>query len=138
MKTDDVMRYLDLYNQGRFEQAVNSCFTDDAYFWNTRIALRGSQKIIDWLTANHQGYSERLMPVSVIVEPDGAAIELDQEFNASEDMAHFFIRPMKRGEVLRTQGVSWFLKFREGRICSLKEYRLLYQCDPKLLMAECR
>lgn len=138
MNRDDVIRYLDLYNHGRFEEAVNSCFIEDAYYWNTRIALRGTQKIIDWLVASHHGYSEKLMPVSLIVEPERAAIELEQEFHANEDMSHFFIRPMKKQEVLRTRGVAWFLKFREGKISSLKEYRLLYRCDPKLFMAEAR
>lgn len=136
MNRDDVTRYIDLYSNGQFEEAVNSYFTKDAYFWNTRIALRGTQKIIDWLIASHLGYSEKLTPVSMIVEPDRAAIELDQEFYANEDISHFFIRPMKKGEVLKTRGISWFLQFREGKISSSKEYRLLYRCDPRLFMTK--
>ncbi len=138
MNRDNVTRYLGLYNHGRFEEAVNSCFTEDAYYWNTRIAFHGTHQVIDWLIATHHGYSETLTPVSLIVEPEGAAIELEQEFHANEDMSHFFIRPMKKGEVLRTRGVCWFLKIRDGKIYSLKEYRLLYQCDPKLFMLEAR
>ena len=138
MKRNDVIGYIDLYRNERFEEAVNSYFTKDANFWNTRIALRGTQKIIDWLIASHLGYSEKLTPVSLIVEPEGAAIELEQEFYANEDMSHFFIRPMKKGEVLRTRGVSWFLGFRGGKICSSKEYRLLYRCDPRVFMTEVR
>ncbi len=136
MKRDDLIRYLDLYNHGRFEEAVTSCFIEDAYYWNTRIALRGTQKIIDWLIASHLGYNEKLTPISLIIEPEGAAIELEQEFYAKEDMSHFFIRAMKKGEVLRTRGVSWFFKFREGKIYSSKEYRLLYKCDPKIFMTK--
>ena len=138
MNRDEVIAFIDLYSNGRFEEAVNSYFTKDAYFWNTRIALRGTQKIIDWLIASHLGYSEKLTPVSLIVEPEGAAIELEQEFYANEDMSHFFIRPMKKVEVLRTRGVSWFLKFEKGKICSSKEYRLLYRCDPKIFMTKIR
>ncbi len=133
---DDIIGYIDLYSNGRFEEAVNSYFTADAYFWNTRIALHGTQKIIDWLIASHLGYSEKLTPATLIVEPEGAAMELEQEFHANEDMAHFFIRPMKKGDVLRTRGVSWFLGFREGKICSSKEYRLLYRCDPRIFMTK--
>ncbi len=138
MKSDDLIGYIDLYSHNRFEEGVNLYFTKDAYFWTTRIALRGTEKIVDWLIASHLGYSEKLSPVSLIVEPEGAAIELEQEFHASEDMSHFFIRAMKKGEVLRTRGVSWFLKFRDGKVCSLKEYRLLYRCDPKLFMTDIR
>ncbi len=138
MTRKDVVGYLDLYSNARFEEAINSYFTKDASFWNTRIALRGTQQIIDWLIASHRGYSERLTTVSMIVEAEGAAIELDQEFYAHEDMSHFFIRPMKKGEVLRTRGVAWFLKFSEGRISSSKEYRLLYRCDPRLFMTGIR
>lgn len=138
MNRDDVIRYIDLYSHERFAEAVNSYFTKDAYFWNTRIAIRGTQKIIDWLIASHLGYREKLTPVSLIVDPEGAAIELEQEFYAKEDMSHFFIKPVKKGEVLRTRGISLFLEFREGKICSSKEYRLLYRCDPKLFMGEAR
>src|SRR5512143_4135683 len=105
MNRDEVIAFIDLYSNGRFEEAVNSYFTEDASFWNTRIALRGTWKIIDWLTASHLGYGEKLTSVSLIVEPEGAAMELVQEFQAHEDMSHFFIRPMKKGEVLRTRGV---------------------------------
>ncbi len=134
MNRDDVNRYIELYNSARFEEAVNQYYTTDAHFWNTRIALSGTQKIIDWLIATHLGSSERLTPVSLIVEPKGAAIELEQAFHAHEDMSHFFVRPMKKDEVLRTRGVSWFLQFRDGKICSSKEYRLLYRCDPRIFM----
>jgi hypothetical protein len=136
MNRDDIIRYVDLYSNGRFDEAVNSYFTKDACFWNTRIALRGTQKIIDWLIASHIGYREKLTPGSLIVEPEGAAIELKQEFYADEDMSHFFIRPMKKGEVLRTRGISWLLKIRDGKIYSAKEYRLLYRCDPKIFMTK--
>ncbi len=138
MTRDDLLSYLDLYNAGKFADAVTSGFTPDAEFWTTRIALRGRQQIIDWLTASHQGYAETLTPTSVIMEPDGAALELDQTFTAHEDLSHFFVQPLKKGEVLRTRGVAWFLGFRAGKIRSLKEYRLLYRCDPRLFMVPVR
>ncbi len=138
MSRDDVVNYIELYSDERFEEAVARYCTEDVHFWNTRIALRGRQKVVDWLIASHVGYSERLEPVSLIVEPDGAAIELAQRFHAHEDMSHFFVRPMKRGEVLGTRGISWLLRFREGKICSSKEYRLLYRCDPRTFMAGAR
>ncbi len=138
MNRDEVIAFIDLYSNGRFEEAVNSYFAEDASFWNTRISLQGARKIIDWLNASHFGYDEKLTPVSLIVEPTGAAIELEQEFHANEDLSHFFIRPMKKGEALRTRGISWFLKFREGKICSSKEYRLLYRCDPRIFMTKVR
>jgi hypothetical protein len=106
MNKDDVSRYIDLYSGARFEEAVTSYFTEDASFWNTRIALRGTAKIIDWLTASHLGYGEKLTPVSMIVESKGAAVELAQEFHANEDLSHFFIRPMKFSERAACPG-SW-------------------------------
>jgi hypothetical protein len=138
MNKDDIIRYIDLYNRGKFEEAISSYFAKDAFFWSTRIALHGRQKIIDWLIDSHIGYGEKLIPISLIVEPKGAAIELEQEFRANEDISHFFLRPMKKGDVLRTRGISWFFGFRDYKICSAKEYRLLYRCDPALFMAEFR
>jgi hypothetical protein len=136
MNNNELIKYFELYSKGEFEEAVSSCYVEDAYFWNTRIALRGKQKIIDWLYASHQGYLEKLTPVSFIIEPEIAAVELEQEFHATEDLSPFFIKPMKKGEILKTRGISLFLKFKEGKICSSKEYRLLYKCDPELFMAK--
>jgi len=136
MKGDELFRYFKLYNQGHFEDTVDSYCVEDAYFWNTRITLCGRQKIIDWLYASHQGYLEKLTPVSFIIAPERTAVELEQEFYATEDMSYFFIKPMKKGQILKTRGISLFLEYREGRICSLKEYRLLYKCDAELFMTK--
>lgn len=136
MNRNELIGYFELYSKASFEEAVSSCYVEDAYFWNTRIALRGRQKIIDWLYASHQGYLEKLTPVSFIIEPERAAVELKQEFYATEDLSHFFIKPMKKGEILTTRGISLFLKFKEGKICSSKEYCLLYKCDQELFMTK--
>ena len=136
MNRDEIFEYFELYNKGRFKEAVNSYYIEDAYLWNTRIALCGRQKIIDWLYASHQGYFEKLTPVNFITETKRAAVELKQQFHATEDLSHFLIRPMKKGEILTTRGISLFLKFNEGKICSSKEYRLLYKCDPELFMTK--
>ena len=136
MDKDELNIYFELYNEERFEEAVNRCYVEDASFWNTRIGLRGRQKIIDWLYASHHGYREGLTPVNLIIEPEMAAVELEQEFQAKEDLSHFFIRPMKKGEILKTRGISLFLKFKDGKICASKEYRLVYRCDPNLFMKE--
>lgn len=56
MNRDDLLGYIDLYNEEKFEEAIKSYFTKNAHFWNTRIALHGTQKIIDWLIASHLGY----------------------------------------------------------------------------------
>jgi hypothetical protein len=133
---EDVSAYIDLYNQANFERAVGSYFTQDAEFWNTRIALRGAREIIDWLVASHSGYAEKVTPTSLIVESDGAAIELGQEFRANADISHFFIRPLKKGELLRTRGICWFFRLRNDKICAAKEYRLLYRCDQAIFMAD--
>jgi len=136
MNRNELIEYFELYNEGRFKEAVTSYYIGDAYFWNTRIALSGRQKIIDWLYASHQGYLEKLTPVNFIIEADRAAIELEQEFHMTEDLSAFFIRPMKKGEILTTRGISLFLKLKEGKICSSKEYRLLYKCNPELFMTK--
>lgn len=134
LKKGELLNYFKLYSEGRFKEAVNSIFTEDAAFWNTRISLSGRQKIIDWLYASHQGYREVLTPTSFIIEPGMAAVELEQKFLAAEDISQFFIRPMKKDEDLKTRGILMVLKFKDGKICSSKEYRLLYQCDPELFM----
>lgn len=134
MNRDGIIKYLELYSKGKFEEAVSSCLNEDSHFWNTRITLSGRRKIIDWLYASHQGCLEKLTPVSFIIEPDRAAVELEQEFHATEDLSAFFIKPLKKNEIFKTRGIALILRFKDGKIHSSKEYRLLYQCDPDLFM----
>jgi len=135
MDTKALERYFNLYSEGRFDEAITEHYREDAHFWNTRIELTGRQKIIDWLCASHNGYTEKLIPLSIFFDTDGAAVELQQEFHAVTDLSSFYIRPLKTGEVLKTRGVCQFFRFQEGRIASVKEYVLLYKCDPSVFMA---
>jgi hypothetical protein len=95
MNENELYGYFKLYNVERFEQAVNSFYVEDASFWNTRIGLCVRQKIFDWLYASHQSCPEKLTPINLTIEPDTAAVELEQEFHASEDVSHFSGRSRK-------------------------------------------
>ena len=134
MDEADFASYFNFLSNAAYEEAINTYYTEDALFWNTRIEIVGRQKIIDWLQASHLGYVEKLSPIRCIIDADGAAIELSQEFQAAVDLSHFFLKPLKKGESQTTRGVVQFFRFQSGRICSTKEYRLLYQCPPGLFM----
>ena len=136
MRKEALINFFDLYSDGKFSDAVNRYFFDNASFWTTRISLEGKQQIIDWLCASHRGYTEKLKPINIVMDGENAAIELEQQFVASDFISHFFIRPLKKQEVLNTRGIFVFVTFKDNRIQSYKEYRLLYSCDPSLFMSK--
>jgi len=129
--------YFRLYSEGHYGQAINSICTEDAYFWNTQIEVVGRQKIIDWLYGSHRGYLEKLTPINILLEPDRGAVELDQEFHALEDISNFHIKPLKKNEVLKTRGICHFFLINHGKVTAIKEYVLLYKCNPGLFKPAC-
>ena len=132
MDEKGLREYFRLYGEGDYKRAIDRYYSEDAYFWNTQIEITGRQEIIDWLHASHRGYLEKLTPINIVSESDRAAVELDQEFHALEDISNFRIRPLKKNEVLKTRGICQFFLFDHGKVAAIKEYVLLYKCEPSL------
>lgn len=132
MDEKTLREYFRFYSEGDYERAISHICAEDAYFWNTQIEIVGRQKIIDWLYGSHRGYLEKLTPINILFGPDRCAVELDQEFYALEDISNFRIKPLKKSELLKTRGICQFFLIDHGKVTAIKEYVLLYKCDPNL------
>jgi ketosteroid isomerase-like protein len=121
------------YSTGDFRMALNKHYTDDAVFENTRVRIEGKDNIIDWFTRSHAlGYTESIVPSNILIGEDSVAIELDQGFTAYEDVPNHYVSPLRKGETIRTSGLSGFYKMKDGKISSVRVYCTLNEYNPKV------
>jgi len=121
------------YDTGDYRMALNKHYTEDAVFENTRVKVVGRNNIIEWFTRSHAlGYTEKLVPVNVLIGKDSVAVELEQEFTAYEDVPNHYVVPMDKGETVKTSGVAAFYKMKDGKISSVRVYCTLNEYNPKV------
>ena len=128
-----IEEYLRDYDTGDFKMALNKHYTEDAVFENTRVKVVGRDNIIEWFTRSHAlGYTEKLVPVNVLIGKNSVAVELKQEFTAYEDVPNHYVVPMDKGETVKTSGVAAFYKMKDGKISSVRVYCTLNEYNPKV------
>lgn len=128
-----IEEYLRDYDTGDFKMTLNKHYTEDAVFENTRVKVVGRDNIIEWFTRSHAlGYTEKLVPVNVLIGKDSVAVELEQQFTAYEDVPNHYVVPMDKGETVKTSGVSAFYKMKNGKISSIRVYCTLNEYNPKV------
>ncbi len=104
-----IEEYLKDYSTGDFRTALNKHYADDGVFENTRIRIAGKESLIDWFTRSHAlGYKERVIPACMLIGEDSAAVELEQEFTAYEDVPNHYVAALRKGETMRTSGLAAF------------------------------
>jgi hypothetical protein len=66
-------------------------------FENTRVRIAGRDSLIEWFTRSHAlGYREHIVSANMLIEEDSAAVELEQDFTADEDVPHHYVAALKR------------------------------------------
>ncbi len=125
--------YFKDYNTGDFRMALDKHYTADAVFENTRVRIVGKEKIIEWFTLSHAlGYTESVIPVNILIGEDAAAVELEQEFTAYENVPNHYVAALTKGDTIRTSGLAAFYKMRDGKIRSVRVYCTLSEYNPKV------
>ena len=125
--------YFKDYNTGDFRMALDKHYTADAVFENTRVRIVGKEKIIAWFTRSHAlGYTERVVPLNILVGEDAVAVELEQEFTAYEDVPNHYVAALTKGDTIRTSGLAAFYKMKDGKISSIRVYCTLNAYNPKV------
>ena len=125
--------YFKDYDTGDFRMALNKHYTEDAVFENTRVKVVGRNNIIEWFTRSHAlGYTEKLVPVNMLIGEDIVAVELEQEFTAYEDVPNHYVVSMDKGETIKTSGVAAFYKMKDGKISSVRVYCTLNEYNPQI------
>jgi len=78
------------------------------------------------------GYTEKLVPVDILIGEDVVAVELEQEFTALEDVPNHYVVSMNKGETVRTSGVAALYKMKDGKISSVRVYCTLNEYNPQV------
>jgi len=121
------------YDTGDYRMALNKHYTEDAVFENTRVKIVGRVNIVGWFTRSHAlGYTEKLIPVNMLIGEDIVAVELKQEFTAYEDVPNHYVVSIDKGETIKTSGVAAFYKMKDGKISSVRVYCTLNEYNPQI------
>ncbi len=128
-----IEEYLRDYSTGDFRMALEKHYSAEAVFENTRVRIKGKEKIIDWFTRSHAlGYTERVVPANILIGEDSVAVELDQEFTAYEDVPNHYVSALTKGDTIRTSGLAAFYTMKDGKIKSIRVYCTLNEYNPKV------
>jgi hypothetical protein len=115
--------YFKTYNAKRYDDLVNNFYTDHPTFHNPKYQLQGRQAIADFFKSQHTDVNETLTPITVIITPEVAALELDGVFSSDKDLPNFYVHPLSRGVEVK-MGMAAFYHLEGDRIAHARVYWL--------------
>lgn len=113
--------YFQTYNAKRYDDLVNNFYTEHPTFQNPKYKLAGRQAIADFCKQQHTDVNETLTPITVVITPDVAALELDGVFSSDKDLPAFYVMPLTRGVEIK-MGMAAFYHLEGDRIAHARVY----------------
>lgn len=115
--------YFQTYNQKRYDDLVNNFYVAEATFQNPKYRVEGRQAIAEFFKSHHVDLDEELTPLTVIITPEVAALELDGKFSSKKDLPDFYVMPLKQGVPIR-MGMAAFYHLEGDHIAHARVYWL--------------
>lgn len=84
--------------------------------------LRGRQAIFDFYAKVKERVRETLKVGQLVIDDRGLAVEIDTEFLALEDAPDFVVRPLKKGEAIRSTSFILY-EHRDGKFTRIRSAR---------------
>lgn len=113
--------YFETYSTD-FNRAIDTYYTDDIDFEYPGGKYQGKEAVRAYFDRLHQKFNEILKPISVLIDGDKVAAEVEAELQALIDFPDFGGKPFNKGESQFTvYGI--FYDLREDKICRVKIYR---------------
>jgi len=72
---------------------VNNFYAAEATFQNPKYQISGRQAIAEFFREHHVEVDENLTPLTVIITPEVAALELDGVLASKKDLPDFYAPP---------------------------------------------
>ena len=114
--------YIDAFNRSDFP-AFGKCYADDVVLELPARTLRGRDAILDFYREVKKRVRETLAVKQCLIDGDALAAEIDTEFYCFEDAPDFVVRPMKKGEAIRS--VSFiFYELHDGKFAHIRSARV--------------
>ena len=120
MNKERMKAYYETYNRS-VDEALSTFYTDDAVFEYQDVKLNGKEEIINHFSAIQQAVKEVMKPISILVDGEKAAVEVENTFEAKVDLPDFLGRSLKAGESF-TGRFSGFYDTRGDEICHIRLY----------------
>jgi len=115
--------YFRTYNAKLYDDLVNNFYAEQPTFQNPKFKLAGRRAIAEFFTGHHIDVDETLTPITVLITPEVAALELDAVFSAKIDLPDFYVQPLTRGVEFR-MGMAAFYHLQGDRIAHARVYWL--------------
>lgn len=115
--------YFQTYNAKKYDDLVNNFYTDNPTFQNPKYQLAGRRAIAGFFQEQHVEVTEHLTPITVILTPEVAALELAAVFSSTKDLPGFYVWPLKRGVEVH-MGMAAFYHLEGDRIAHARIYWL--------------
>lgn len=113
--------YVNAYNSEDFAGCVSSYYGDDIIFETPGSKFTGKKEVLQFFQAIHVNGKETMRPSVIIMDGDNIALQADIDFTFKDDEPQFFLKPAKKGEVIKMQITSVY-KIRGGKISHIKVY----------------
>jgi len=115
--------YFDIYNSKHYDDLVNNFYLADATFQNPKYQIAGREAIARFFQEHHLYVDEAITPLTVIITPEVAGLELDGVLTATKDLPDFYVAPLKQGVPVRL-GMAAFYHLQGDRIAQVRIYWL--------------
>jgi len=107
--TFDIHQYVEAFNRGDDETAINEYYTPDAIVEGPDRTMHGRAEWLRTLQFIHDGITEHLTLLLVVREGDVIMAEVDATFTATRDKPDFLQGPLSQGESMT---VRFFASYR--------------------------
>jgi hypothetical protein len=116
-------KYFKTYNAKCYDDLVNNFYAEHPTFQNPKYKLEGRRAIAEFLTEHHKDVNETLTPITVIINPEVAALELDGVLSSEKDIPDYYVHPLTRGVEVKL-GIAAFYHLKGDRIAHARIYWL--------------
>ena len=123
MTKQRMLEYCEVYNSEDYDKVASEYYAEDIVFKTTRGETVGREAVRDNFKKFHQDVREITKFKNILIDGDGAAVEVEAEFTFKKEMPSFGDHggTVWKGDV-RHVGWGAFYKLRGDRITEIKLY----------------
>ena len=96
--------YYRAFNSGD-HNALSDCYSEDLVFEYRNMKLEGRKAVLEHFAELQQGFTEKIRPISILVDGNKVAVEMEDTFTAKVDLPDFLGQSLKQGESVTARGI---------------------------------
>jgi ketosteroid isomerase-like protein len=120
MDRERMEAYYRAFNSGDHEALVDF-YAEDIVFEYQNTKLEGREVLLDHFAQLQQGFTEKMRPLSILVDGNRIAAEVEDTFTAKVDLPDFLGQSLKQGESV-TAKYGCFYDTRSQKISHIRLY----------------